>query len=417
MPFNLKYTSTDPAVLDFCESIWDGLTIDKTKKVHLKKECLTNAIINLKLSWTNSKYVRYSRRKNYYGDLPRRYKKDFFTYDNMVSIMDGLESQGLVISKKGFINLNDQSKLQTAVRPVNDLSKIKSHMIQDTEPPELIVLKDRTTGAKINYNDTDETRAMRLEINQYNMLRQDTKISLSVSDRSILNLHSEYFNQTASQEITESTNEIVLRSPFVYRVFNTNFSNGGRYYSGVESNAPKEVRSKFLINGNPTVEKDYGCLHIGMLYNLEGKKLHGDAYQKVSNDDPGLRSLFKLIGLVSINSKNLKTCLQALRNEIRDSNLSQYFESLNNKNLLHYYDQWVKAHPAISKYLNSDIGIKLQFRDSKLAEQIIRHFTLKDVPVLVVHDSFIVEKKYGTELEDVMMKVYKEEFKFKPVVN
>ena len=105
-----------------------------------------------------------------------------------------------------------------------------------------------------------------------------------------------------------------------------------------------------------------------------------------------------------------------MRDEIRDSELKKYFDRLTNENIKNYYDQWVQAHPVIAKYWRSDVGIKLQYQDSRIAAGIINHFTEKSVPVLVVHDSFIIEKKYESELAEKMKSVYKAIFKFEPNV-
>ncbi|MBK9402937.1 MAG: hypothetical protein IPN57_00165 [Ignavibacteria bacterium] len=415
-PFSFKLSSNHPTVLGLCDALWDDFKMDKTKKVHLKKECLVNTIANLKVSWNTNNYIRYSRWKNNYAGLHYRYKPEYYTYDIMTGVMDNLESMGLIKSLPGFINLNDNSKLQTAVCLKKDFKQIKNNMISDIPPPETIILKSRDTKIKKYYKDTESTRKMRYELALYNGLRQSTKFSLRNLNSKIINFNPEYFNQFAQKNISSSTKEADLRNPYVYRVFNDTFSLGGRYYNGLESNASKEIRSCIHINGNPTVEKDYSCLHIRMLYNTEGIDLKEDAYSKLSKGDPGLRGLFKLIGLVSINSKNLKTCLLALRDEIRKSDYKSYFDSITDKNLMYYYDKWIQAHPRISKYLNSDIGISLQNKDSVISAEIIRYFTAKAIPVLIIHDSFIIEKEYESELEDVMKKVYKNIFKFDPIV-
>lgn len=99
-----------------CDELWYDFKMDKTKKVHLKKECLVNTIVNLKRkSWNTNNYIRYSRWKNNYAGLHFRYKPEYYTYDIMTGVMDNLESMGLIKSLPGFMNLNDNSKLQTTV--------------------------------------------------------------------------------------------------------------------------------------------------------------------------------------------------------------------------------------------------------------------------------------------------------------
>ena len=48
------------------------------------------------------------------------------------------------------------------------------------------------------------------------------------------------------------------------------------------------------------------------------------------------------------------------------------------------------------------MGNRLQFKDSQLAEQIMLHFAKRDVPVLPVHDSFIITRGLYSELVNVM---------------
>ena len=41
-------------------------------------------------------------------------------------------------------------------------------------------------------------------------------------------------------------------------------------------------------------------------------------------------------------------------------------------------------------------------KDSKIALSVIGYFTEKNIPILPIHDSFIVQKKYREELRKIM---------------
>ena len=56
------------------------------------------------------------------------------------------------------------------------------------------------------------------------------------------------------------------------------------------------------------------------------------------------------------------------------------------------------------------MGNKLQFRDSLLAEQIMLHFASRDIPVLPVHDSFIIMRGLYSELVNVMQEEFEKMF-------
>ena len=72
----------------------------------------------------------------------------------------------------------------------------------------------------------------------------------------------------------------------------------------------------------------------------------------------------------------------------------------------------MQTHKKIEKYFNTGIGVKLQYRDSKIAERILKHFTRKKIVCLCIHDSFIVQEQFKDELIEVMRREYKKEIGF-----
>ena len=67
-------------------------------------------------------------------------------------------------------------------------------------------------------------------------------------------------------------------------------------------------------------------------------------------------------------------------------------------------------HHAIEDAFYSGQGLRLQYIDSQLAEQVMLHFANKGVPVLPVHDSFIIAAQHQQELVAVMKRVFGERF-------
>ena len=59
-------------------------------------------------------------------------------------------------------------------------------------------------------------------------------------------------------------------------------------------------------------------------------------------------------------------------------------------------------HEPIKDSFFCGMGNKLQFRDSQLVEQIMLRFAKQDIPVLPVHDSFIIIRGLYSELVDAM---------------
>ena len=419
IPFSFKHSSSDSRVATLADELFENLPIDKTKNIDLKRKCLKSILVNLYLGWLSMNYIRYSRKKDYYAKLPKRYKPEYFTWTNMSGIMSCLEEQGLIDSELGFYNPLDEYGSLTKVKAsdsfLSDLLSSTLIEIEDVSPLELVVLKDRASKAKKDYNESKKTQNMRTDLLSYNTLRQRTRFTLEGVSKNLLTDKTLFLNLYAKGNTSGGV--ITLRNPYIYRVFNDNFLHGGRYYSGIESNMPSELRKHLKINSQDTTELDYSCLHIRILYNQEGLPLIENAYDQLAEDDLKLRALYKLIGLVSINAGTLKSALNSIRNELRKSS-GKYFrlEDLSDKSIMKYYQKWTDHHAPIKKYLNADIGIKLQYYDSKIASGVVKHFTAKDVPVLVVHDSFVIEKKHEADLRAVMVKEYEKIFKFEPVI-
>ena len=116
------------------------------------------------------------------------------------------------------------------------------------------------------------------------------------------------------------------------------------------------------------------------------------------------RKAIKLIINVCLNAKTKKSALLAILNII-----DNYFIQPNNKNynstdiinIIYKYYPWFK------KYFFNEYGLILQNKESFLAECIIFYFIQKNIPILCIHDSFIVEKKYKQILKKIMLYVFK----------
>ena len=60
--------------------------------------------------------------------------------------------------------------------------------------------------------------------------------------------------------------------------------------------------------------------------------------------------------------------------------------------------------------LGADQGIRLMYRDSQIAERIINHFSEREIPVLCIHDSFIIDHRHSMQLRDFMQAVTRDLF-------
>jgi len=54
------------------------------------------------------------------------------------------------------------------------------------------------------------------------------------------------------------------------------------------------------------------------------------------------------------------------------------------------------------KYFYSNAGVRLQNLDAQIAESIINHFTRNGIPILCIHDSFVMNPDQSGDLRNIM---------------
>lgn len=208
--------------------------------------------------------------------------------------------------------------------------------------------------------------------------------------------------------------ECDLKCLSLHRVFNReSFELGGRFYGSYHLKLPKQIRKNcLLVNGSPTVEPDYSALHIRMLYHLEGIDYREDPYLAVCKREEE-RELFKSLQLIAINAENEKSMIMGFRHKHYKKGIRP---GLTDKNILSLLDRFKEGHPSIAHFLNSGIGRTLQNIDSRVTENIIMDLMNEGIPVLPVHDSYIVEEKHEDKLVEKMVEHYERTMGFEPVI-
>jgi len=200
---------------------------------------------------------------------------------------------------------------------------------------------------------------------------------------------------------------------FLHRVFNNGtFSQGGRFYGGFHLELLRNLRKHILINGEPVVEPDFSALHIRMLYHLEGIDYREDPYIALCNSKEE-RKVFKTIFLVAINAATEKKTIYGIQKELEENGIPFDTEYQNLKRCL----QRVKnVHRPIAKYLNTGVGLKLQNLDGQITDLILKTLTHEGIPVLPVHDSYIVRERDKDRLIEVMKSSYHRVMNYEPII-
>jgi hypothetical protein len=142
--------------------------------------------------------------------------------------------------------------------------------------------------------------------------------------------------------------------------------------------------------------------------------------------DP-LREIVKRLINTAINAKSGYGAIESVKNKLisrkpdlvealmkskyfdgdsfdRDS--SDSFEKEIRKALKKLYSQIMEHHGPVKSFFGSSRGAGLQRQDSDIASAILWHFTQKGIPVIPIHDSFIVAENNAAELRQVMKDMY-----------
>ncbi len=292
---------------------------------------------------------------------------------------------------RGSKALRDMFQALTATR--DDVKRIESE--------ECIILREGLVvgdGTKIyDYQDTDETNRMRDELQAYNKVLVDTFIDIPGLDEAVVN-RTDQFGKAFKQPLDHHHHH-------VRRVFSRgSWEMNGRFYGAWWQLIPGELRKQIYINDTPTVEVDFKGLHVSLLSAEQGVILEGDPYTLEGLELPGVpaalqRSLVKQLVLTALNAKDRKSAFQSFR---EGWPANHYGKGLVNDDLSVLLDAFTGQHPHLKELVCADQGIRLMNVDSRIAEKVHHHFTRQGIPVLSVHDSFIIDYTRVRELKQAM---------------
>ncbi len=393
---------------------------DSVKKESTITEQLKIIILNLYSVYLKDKkkYVGFSRDKLAYSNIPKRYNKVGLSFKS-VGVIDALIEMKLIEFVMGvnYPKLKRTSRIRATPKLANEIVKkfkIKPSMIQLARNRPCLIMReknDESNNIGKDYKDTKKTNDIRNNLIEYNNLIRRSHIDIPNFPLHGIKLKTKDKNQEKYLRIDFESDT----TKFTRRIFsNDSWKSGGRFYGGWWQNIPNkdyDWRKYIRINNKPTIEIDYSGLHIVFLY--AKKKI--DYWNEINKDaydlsDYGyvmnkkLRNFLKQLFLTILNSESFNQAKASIHNQINITKKNDYGwikKEHPNKGAV---DTWIKEiindfvdyHKPIKRYLYSGVGIKLQYIDSLIAEKVINHFTQLDIPVLCVHDSFIIQSKYGT---------------------
>jgi DNA-binding XRE family transcriptional regulator/tetrahydromethanopterin S-methyltransferase subunit G len=323
--------------------------------------------------------ISYSRRREYYAKRGKRYDPhpDLCSYDLIVPNVDLLAEVGFLFNE--IAPADPTSGRQSVVRATPALIEALGDMppaAAKRKPRALIQLRDEDK-LPIDYRDTDDTTRMRRRLLRINEMVE------SVTPEFPPNV-----GERRGDLLILGGSAVNLGNTALYRVFNIDFNNGGRFYGHFVQGLPKKIRELLTFSGEHVSEPDYPAHHLRILYALEGHTLTGDPYEVNGWE----RRIVKVALLIMINAPTWQSARGAIvhRFGLSPDEAQQLVHALEHR------------HAPIAKHFQSGAGRWLQWYDSRMTDRILIEATREGIPVLPIHDSFITPGRHGDRVLELM---------------
>lgn len=312
-----------------------------------------------------------------------------------------LHDEGLINMKKGyyFRYLPRKTRIWAEPALLADHPELCREVVV-RPPAKLIELRARRSrgGLKLlPYEETPLTRGWRKKLTLTNAINDSARIS--------------YYDKGVCYEL-HTAMKVIFIGDFDH--YGRLHSCGYRHAQGLS----KTDRHTITIDGQPVVELDYSGLHPRLLYAAEGKQYVSDPYSDAIDRIPGglgwseearirSRPLFKTALLALLDSPSVNTAQSSVNKWLYEHYAeSRYLRRLGIGRARVLIEAFEKSHSPIAHYFGSDIGMKLMNKDARIALDVVWHFTKQRVPIIPVHDSFVVQGQYAEELWHVMDETY-----------
>lgn len=408
-PIDVHRWSEHPEVKGMVKTIWDAHFSDygdETKRTGPKPKTsfrhqLRVLILDLYVAWLEDPElcIGVAMSVNYW-DTTSRYNALNIS-KRIIPIIKRLEKVGLVDTANGSFsgpwakgNRNTRIRASEALRAIFAGSKVTREDIHRIATEECIILRDGPETGDVSrvmeYQDTDATNKMRVEVQAYNSLLADTFIDIPVLEQA------KFDRLVTSGKDTGKTVTLQLdhHHHFIRRIFSRgSWDKNGRFYGGWWQLIPSSLRKEIYINDTPTVEVDFKGLHIAILSEEQGVTIDGDPYTLELGLVEGQsaeeqRSIVKQLVLTALNARDRKSAFQSFRDSFPANHVGK---KITNVQLGKVLDAFVARHPHLADFVCADQGIRLMNVDAQIAAMVQRFFTMLGIPVLSVHDSFIID--------------------------
>ena len=327
---------------------------------------------------------------------------------------------GLIDKKTGSEQSGKTTRIRASAKLAEIFSKTELTLFDLTEEEpnkEVIILNkkefrnDKERTVQVDYEDSDfePIVKMRQQVQEYNALLWRTFIDIPTCQQPLI--EQPYWDDKVAKMKARRV-RLTQDNKFVRRVFyRADWNLGGRFHGGWWQGIKEDWRKQIYINDESTIEADYSGLHVNLLYGLKGIQPPLEDHYKIEPvlldyTEEEQRKIVKGLVLNAINASSIVKAIKAYQlNQPADSKI----KNLKHKQLKLLLDVFIEKHPVIEEALGADKGVELMKVDGRITAKVINHFTKKNIPILSIHDSYVIQNQHSGQLRKVMMKAIAEE--------
>ena len=297
--------------------------------------------------------------------------------------------------------------IRSSIQATDSLNTLLKPITLQLAPSELVLIREGGSKKLIDYTDTLRTLRIRKELTAYNELLGSVNVELR--DQSGLTLMRSLNNQIVQRKFIDNGEVNSQGQPL--------FNSGGRSYSLWSNLSSKTERPHLYIDGQKTEEVDYKASAINVIYKaLTGVLYIGDPYALSVRGIDIPRNLVKRVATCSLNATKEKGPSAAvgkaygkLRTSLKVEDQIDYNDYLRIRDkkkvkIIDILQVFLNKHQSIRHMFlrGKEVGNKVQCLESDLVFAVVNELTKRSIPVLTVHDSFIVKATDKDTLDTLM---------------
>jgi hypothetical protein len=324
-----------------------------------------------------------------------------FAYNVVTRLLDGCRALAWIEEitgneARGITRLFPRGELQVYSRALGRQWSRRAPPSADS----LLVLGEKIDQEKVRRFVVDgeraEVAAWRKSLDAINHFLAEQCIHLRASDEQLREIEVEL----AKPDKNGRPRLIDFGRVAMRRIFTQTLDMGGRYYGGWWQNAPSDARQYIWINEWQGIECDYSGMALRCVYAMEGLTPPDDPYDiglpNYGGRADARRDIVKDFINASLNDRKN-------RHRVAPERLAAV--GMSQADLIRRIEE---VHAPIRHHLRSDVGLRMQFIDSRIAELVMLKLMALDIVCLPIHDSFIVPAPFVRELQAAMESSFQE---------